>query len=847
MKLSTRWLFDCLTLPPEAPTPSPSQLANALTHVGLEVEGDVHDAPPIGFSNVILAKVEAVEPHPNSDKLRLATINRGSTLDSIQVVCGAPNLAVGQRIAFANAGAVVFNRKANEWFTLGTATIRGVESSGMCCALDELGLAERYPKTEEGIWVLNPLVQDDSQLGQPLEVVLGLNNEPADTVLETAPTANRGDWMSYRGVAREVVALYGGHVNEPERTPLTSLTPTVATGNTRFNITLETAIDVCTRYYGIELHNVRVAPSPAWLQQRLEASGVRSINNVVDITNYVMLEYGQPLHAFDADKLASVGETISVRYATLGETLACLDDATYTLTPQTVYITANHQPVALAGVMGGDSTKVDDTTQRLLLEGAFFPSLSTRRSARSVGIRTESSARFERGVDEAGVQTAVERAIYLYQTVCEATVAGVSFAETAPIEAPTTLSFSLASLEKVVGRAYEASVVEQTLTALGFGVAWLTPTEARVTVPSVRQKDVRCSEDLIEEVIRIVGYESIPATLPTLSTPVVVASRSRLIQRLHTVLQGLGFNEWMTNSLVGPELLERMCCPDDAQQRIELINTHSQDHVWMRQSFLPSLLQVAQHNVANGVTALWGYELGRTYHKRGKASHKQTGVQEKLMLGLFLLGHPQQQHWQGKQSIDFFTLKGKLETLFSQLDLAEALSFERPSTTEALAMFHPGRVATVLLDGKPCGVLGQTHPSLQQRLKLKQPSFMLELDADKLLKRCEQHLKQQQTSLPTPLQLSNYPAVSRDIAILVLESVSHAQLAEALASKAPEALQSLTLFDTYQGEGVPAGMRSLAYRLTYQSFEGTLNDATVDAWNDALRQHVVASFGAVLR
>ncbi len=832
MKLSTLWLNDYIDVQEIAP----QRLADALTNAGLEVEGGI-ESTGVQFKKVIVAKVLALNPHPNADKLRLVTIDCGTERGKTQVVCGASNVAEGQRIAFALNGATVFSTKQNAWFTLTPAVIRGVESQGMVCSLEELALTSQYESTG-GIWVLNDVVGDNC-IGQALEVALGLDAE-SDSILETAPTANRGDWMSYLGVARELSALFERPLKAIETLHAEALENTPPA---TFEIQLEDE-SLCSTYLGGSLEQVKVAPSPLWLVKRLEASGIRSINNVVDITNFVMLETGQPLHAFDAQKLGNTGR-IGVRRAKAGESLKALDDVSYELNAEHVVVTCQNTPVALAGVMGGEDSCIDEASTSVFLEAAFFPNATTRRSAREAGIRTESSARFERGIDAGGVQHAFSRAIYLLQTLADAKLTGVSRAGCLANET-LEIPLSLNHLTRVIGQSYSADVVQSCLERLGFGVSPQDEDVLNVSVPSFRQTDVQKPIDLIEEVIRIAGYESIHASYPASSHQVVASSRRRILNEMRHLLTGLGLNEAMTTSLVGDALLQRVSATQDEAQTVALLNSHSSEHTLMRQSVLPTLLDACLTNIQQGVGQFNAFEIGRTYFKRGKSSFKNTGVQEKLNVAVILCEQMPSPHWVESTPPDFYRLKGILESVLRRFDLLEGVQFT--SHTDS-SMFHTGRCASVSFHAsqKPLAILGQLHPAIQKRLKLKAPVFLMEIDADLLIKTIEQRLNTSKAGVPAVIRLSPFPEMERDLALLVKAPLTYQDVLTQIHRMGYETLQSVEVFDEYRDASMPADARSLAYRLSWQAPDRTLTDKEVDTAMTAIRQELEASLGVSLR
>ncbi len=799
MRISLEWLsqyVDIAGLTPE-------EIASALTNSGLEVEA----IERIGgqFTNVVVGKVRQIEPHPNADRLRLATVDLGGTQN--KVVCGAPNLKEGMLIAYAQEGAQVVNRKEGGLFTLTKAKIRGVESTGMICSLEELGLEDWYPKQEDGIWPLNEHVTE-AQLGQDLKMALGLE---ADTILEVAPTANRGDLMSMVGVAREVAALFNRDLNLPE---LATFEPTATPVEMKVVLS---DLEVCRYYGGLMMRNLQVGPSPDWLVRRLQAAGVRSISNVVDVTNYVMLEMGQPLHAFDQDKLGHAG-TVSVRRAQNGEEFTTLDGETHTLTPESIVVTMNDQPVALGGVMGGLNTEIDESSKILFLEAAYFPPASNRKSAKSVGIRTDSSARFERGVDPEGCRKALFRAAQLIQELAGADY--VQLVETPPLEIEKSqVQLRLARLKKVLGLSLEPGKVQAALNKLGFTVQ-ANAEGFLVTVPSFRAEDVTREIDVIEEVIRIHGYDHVPYTLPRKTASAVISLRDRLLRQLHQSMRSLGLQEVVTTSLIGPALLEKTGFPLREDQMLRVTNSHSSEHTVMRQSLLPNLLEVAKFNEAQGSEAFWLYELGRTYFKVGKPNLKNAGVAEKLSLSGLLHGSVREGIWHQQALVNFYCLKGVVENLLAALNLMDEAEFQRD---ESQPYLHPGKSARLLVSGKDVGTLGELHPLTQERLKFRQPVYVFELNIEALYKIWRQRQKQ-----PSTLKVSSYPAVKRDMAFAAPDTLSHQEIMATLRHVQEPLLKAVELFDEYRGEKLGAGMRSLAYRLTFQSSEATLTDAQVD-------------------
>ena len=811
MRISLEWLSQFV----DVDGLEPRAIADALTNAGLEVE-HIDVIGPV-FSNVVVGKVTAVEQHPNADRLRLVSVDLGG--EQTKVVCGAPNVREGIRIAFAKEGASVINRKEGGMFTLGKAKIRGIESAGMVCSLEELGLETQYSHDEDGIWPLDAITTDE-QLGQDLKEALKLSG---DTVLEVAPTANRGDLMSVIGVAREVAALFDRTLHTPN---LQRFIP--IPGRTELEIKLQDPT-VCRYYGGVMMRIIRLGPSPVWMVRRLAAAGVRSISNVVDITNYVMLEMGQPLHAFDQIKLNTSGE-IDVRRARPHEKLVTLDSTERALTEESILVTMNDRPVALGGVMGGLTTEIDEYSKHLFLEAAYFPPAVIRKSAKSVGLRSEASARFERGVDIENCRNALLRAVELLKEHAGADFVRLVESAPPPVEKPQ-ITLRFARIEKILGIGVEKETVARILKKLGFLLqATKESANVLVSVPSFRQGDVSREIDLIEEVIRIYGYDKVPYTLPHKTVAVDRTLRSRLLSKIGQAMRGQGLQEVITTSLIGENLLEKTGFTLDRDALVEVVNSHSSDHTLMRQSLLPNIIEVAKFNQAQGNEDCWIYELGRTYFKRGKQDEKNSGVIEKLTCAGLLTGSRLHGDWNAKEEPDFFRVKGILENLFNLLGLAGSVEWQRPS--QEIAYLHPGKSA---------GQLGELHPALQGNLKFRQNLFVFEVDVEALFKA----LKQIPNAVET-LSISPYPTVKRDMAFVADGDLSHAQIEAVLRKVSDPTLKDIALFDEFKSDKLGAGKRSLAYRLTFQSDAETLTDERIEqsftAFKDALAKECAVEF-----
>lgn len=825
MKVPYSWLQELVDLDGL----TPEEVGQALTNAGLEVE-EVETTGPV-FTQVLVAKVDKVDPHPNADKLRLVTVNKGDK-GIQQVVCGAPNVREGIKIAFAQSGAKVLNRKTGETFELGEAVIRGVPSSGMVCSIDELGLNEQYPSTEDGIWVLDTLVTD-KDLGQPLETVLGLEKE---IILHTAPTANRGDWMSMLGVAREVAGIFKRDLK------LDAQLPAVPEVN-HSPITLELPQPERCSYYALTLlDNIQVQPSPVWMQKRLQAAGVRSINNVVDITNYVMLLTGQPMHAFDQAKLAASGE-ISVRPAAEGEKLVTLDGVELNLKVDNTLITFNNQPVALAGVMGGEHSGIVDSTQNIVLEIAHFPSAQTRKSSRAAGgLRSESSARFERGVDLGGQELALQYTLKYLQELCGATVTHFTVKDYRQLEA-NQITFELSRFESVLGYAIPQQDIELILNRLGFNVT-IQNAQLQATVPSFRANDVKLDVDVIEEVARIYGYDHAPYTLPQVAQVPERSFRGRSLALVRQTLLGLGLSEVTTLSLVSENQVKPANALPPHQQPVKVVNSNSQEHTVLRQSLVPGLLDVIGHYAAQSLPYCWVFELGRHYYFNSKQplTDKNTAVNEPLFLGVSITGSPVVGEKNAKSAFkpDYYTLKGVLDELLEKLGLTSLVQVQPYSEDER---FHPGQCGQIVLDKKVIGVIGQIHPVTVQQNKWRNSVFLLEVNLEPLLKKAQQQDLFKTTLAP----ISAFPFVERDIAFVAPLSVSHQAIVDCLNSGKDPLLKNITLFDEYKGQGIEDGHRSLAYRLTLGSLEKTLTEQEIEASTQRLKETLSNQLGVQYR
>lgn len=822
MQVSLNWLNEFVDLS----NVETSQIAHELTMSGLEVEA-VEDVKP-SFTNIKTVKIEKIDAHPNSDHLHLVTINTGSGLKT--VVCGAQNIQEGQIVPYATVGSQVLDRKTGEMFTLTPAVIRGVESQGMLCSSDELGVSERNYQEEDGILVLNRIFPE-VEIGKDVKDVLGFEK---DTVIDVAPTANRGDQMSVIGVARELSALF----NTPLKLNTVECTKDLSTD--KFKVEIKDK-DVC-KYYSIALlKNIKIKSSPEWMQKRLIASGVRAINNVVDITNYVMLEYGCPLHAFDADKLNGY---LCVRRAEEGEKLVTLDEVERTLTTDSVLISTEKEGVCLAGVFGGANSEIDNNSTSIALEAAYFPPASNRKSARSAGYRSEASARFERGIDIEAVKPALMRAMQLLVEYADAEVVGmVEDGENKLEQIEITLRYN--QIKRILGCEIAAERCISILENLGFKKLGGNDAAAKFLVPSFRAYDVTREIDLIEEIARINGYDKIAPSLPNKSQTPVITLGEKILKRVHELMLSAGLNEIQTSSLIGKSLLDKFKIPYNDEQAVKVINPASEEYSMLRQTLAASVLNCMKNNFDNGQKTFWAYEIGKTYNKIAEATEKDSGVKETLVLEGILTGEVQNSKWEKLGETNFYTVKGIVENLLEDLEVTRRIKvvpLEETALAETHKIFHPYRTAVILLLGKkpqPIGYYGQLHPTLQDKLKLNQEAFLFKLDLNEIIGAVKE-------TTPRFKHLPQYPEVKRDLAFIINDTVSSDDIQKVIKSGVKQNIfKGSEIFDVYQGEHVEDGFKSVAFRIKMQDESATLTDEIIEQQMTSVREKLQKAYAQI--
>lgn len=797
MRLSLNWLQDFVALPI-----SPSDLAERLTLAGLEVEGLEILEPR--FKGVIVGRVEKVEPHPQADRLQVTTVFDGHR--HLQVVCGAPNVRPGGVYPLAPAGAVLA-----DGHVLKPTKLRGVMSEGMLLAEDELGLSEDHSGLLE--------LPQDLRPGQDLAAALALQ----DVVLEVAVTPNRPDCLSVYGLAREVAAL----LDLPLKQPSVQVQETEATVASLAGVEILAPED-CPRYTARLLVDLTVKPSPLWLRLRLQAAGLRAINNLVDVTNYVMLELGQPLHAFDFDRLR--GGRIVVRRPRPGEEhFVTLDGQTRPLTPETLLICDAEVPVAIGGIMGGLDSEVTPTTCRVLLESAYFNPTSIRRTAKRLGLQSESAYRFERGVDPEGVILALNRAAQLMADLGGGKVLrGLIDVYPQPLSSPT-VSLRMARVNSVLGTDWQENQVADFLKRLQLPATVSAPGTFTVAVPSFR-RDLTREIDLIEEVARLGGYDQIPVTRPRLATEGKRPNKeTRLREAAKELLTAQGFYE-VINYAFQPERWTTWLFGDDpARQFVRLANPLSEEQAVMRRSLLPGLLETMRRNAAYLNRNLKIFEVGKVFHPEAGAELPA----EPLLLAGLLTGARQTPSWdRPEQPVDYYDLKGVIENLLAGL-LVRGADFQAAAVPY---LRHGTRVVAADLE---LGIFGELQPTIGEKFDLAQPAWLFEFDVARLAA----------VALERPhfRSLPRYPAVFRDLAIILEASRPVGEVMAAIAELGHPWLVEVELFDIYTGPPVPPGEKSLAFHLTYRDPERTLTDAEVNARQEAVIAGLAVRFGARLR
>ncbi|EMM6952594.1 phenylalanine--tRNA ligase subunit beta [Staphylococcus aureus] len=800
MLISNEWLKEYVTI-----DDSVSNLAERITRTGIEVDDLIDYTKDI--KNLVVGFVKSKEKHPDADKLNVCQVDIGED-EPVQIVCGAPNVDAGQYVIVAKVGG-----RLPGGIKIKRAKLRGERSEGMICSLQEIGISSNYiPKSfESGIYVFS-----ESQVpGTDALQALYLD----DQVMEFDLTPNRADALSMIGTAYEVAALYNTKMTKPE----TTSNELELSANDELTVTIENE-DKVPYYSARVVHDVTIEPSPIWMQARLIKAGIRPINNVVDISNYVLLEYGQPLHMFDQDAIGS--QQIVVRQANEGEKMTTLDDTERELLTSDIVITNGQTPIALAGVMGGDFSEVKEHTSNIVIEGAIFDSVSIRHTSRRLNLRSESSSRFEKGIATEFVDEAVDRACYLLQTYANGKVLKdrVSSGELGAFITPIDITAD--KINRTIGFDLSQNDIVTIFNQLGFDTE-INDDVITVQVPS-RRKDITIKEDLIEEVARIYGYDDIPSTLPVFEkvTSGQLTDRQYKTRMVKEVLEGAGLDQAITYSLVSKE--DATAFAMQQRQTIDLLMPMSEAHASLRQSLLPHLIEAASYNVARKNKDVKLFEIGNVFFANGEG---ELPDQVEYLSGI-LTGDYVVNQWQGKkETVDFYLVKGVVDRVAEKLNLE--FSYRRAD----IDGLHPGRTAEILLENKVVGFIGELHPTLAADNDLKR-TYVFELNFDALMAVSVGYINYQ----PIP----RFPGMSRDIALEVNQNIPAADLLSTIHAHGGNILKDTLVFDVYQGEHLEKGKKSIAIRLNYLDTEETLTDERVSKVQAEIEAALIKQ-GAVIR
>lgn len=810
MQVSIKWLKDYIDF-----TETPEQLADKLTMAGIPVENVVD--PGEGLEKVVTGRIEKLEPHQNSDHLQICTMNVGLA-ENIIIVTGAQNVAEGQVVPVAMVGAHLPNG-----MKISKGKLRGVASNGMLCSAQELKLdLEKLPEEQKtGIFIL----PSDTPVGIPAKDVLGLN----DVVLEFELTANRADCFSVFGLVREIAAITGNKPHFPE-------IKVNEDDNTKLNDIFSVEIadpDLCSRFSTRMLKNVKIGPSPEWMQQRLEGAGIRSINNVVDVTNFVMIELGHPMHAYDYDKIT--GKKLIARRAIEGEELHTLDDTSRKAKGEMLVIADSEKAAGLAGIMGGFETEITDTTTTVVLESADFYGPCIRRTARACGLSSEASGRFERGVDSETTIKALDRAAQLLQemgacTVCE----GIVDVYPNPKQA-NYVTFTPEQINNHLGTNIAKDVMLNIITSVGFDVTKDENDEITVKVPSWRN-DVTCMADISEEIARLHGFDKIKSTLPNgVSMQGTQSAKQTFIDKVKASLSSQGLYETISFALTNKETFNKLNIPQDSPLRkaVPIMNPLSDEYPLVRTTLLSSIFDNLARNLARKNDDVALFEVGSVFFP--KALPVTELPDEVVKIAGAITGRRTAQGWnQTNDMVDFYDAKGIIEELLANLRVTRY-------TVEAGTHYamHPGKTALFKKGRDVIATVGEVHPAVLSAYGITKPVYIFELDATTVMKYMAKDLKYK--------ALPKYPATSRDLAMLVDVDVNAADIEKAMTKAAGQNLTQITLFDVYTGKQVEEGKKSLAFSLTFQSNDKTLTDAEIDPAIEKIVAKLQKDFNANLR
>lgn len=807
MLVSVNWLQEYVDIGQN----SPEKLAEKITKSGVEVEGVKYIGKP--SKDVVIGYVKSCEEHPHANKLSVCQVDTGK--GTLQIVCGAANIRSDVNVAVALPNAVLPGD-----FKIQKVSLRDVESNGMICSLDELGFSEEHiPKAyQEGIYIF----PDSVPVGEPVESFLNMN----DAVLELDLTPNRADCLNMIGLAYETSAILNSNLHLPDTA--------IETLSVNVNDEVKAEVldpDICPYYSLFMLENITVKPSPLWMQNYLLAAGIRPINNVVDITNYVLMEYGQPLHAFDYHRINS--DRIVVRSAKDGEKLTTLDDKERSLNSDNLVITDGKDPIALAGVMGGANTEVHEGTTSILLEAALFSPVNTRRTVEQTGLRSEASTRYEKGIDPDRVEAAGLRACQLLKKYAGANIyAGVSESNHLDKDVKK-VEMNTNTINKRLGTSITTREIKAILKRLCFSYQ-VEQESFTVEIPS-RRGDISIFEDMLEEIARIYGYDQLKYTLPYGETEIGGLTVKQSINRsANRYLQAAGLMETKTYSLIDEERINMFLSPEVQAidpKPIQMAKPISTDHQFLRTSLLPEILQSVSYNTARNETNVAYYEIGKVYITNEEPVVSQP--EEKQRLAGAMTGDWIEHPWQNEtKSVDFYVVKGIVEGLLDHLNVPITIKQDQ------LDHMHPGRCATVYINDQVIGFMGQVHPPLADKWDLNE-TYVFDIDMD----RCLEHYTRTSGYQPIP----KYPSIERDIAFIMDESIEAGAIKGQIETLGAPLVKHVHIFDVYQGENLPDGKKSIAYSLVYRDSEKTLTDEEIDASYQDIIKTINDTYGTYVR
>lgn len=804
MKVSYKWLKEYLDLSDV----TPDELAEKMSRTGIEVDDVIY--PGKGLSKIVVGETLSVVDHPDSDHLHVCQVNIG-TEEPIQIVCGAPNVAAGQKVIVALHGArITGNAKIKK------GKMRGQESNGMICSLAELGYSESVvsKKYADGIFVLPAEAVPGTEVVDLLEL--------DDAILDIDITPNRADALSMRGSAYEVAAIYNKALKFPEA-PVSEKTGSVTE---YIKVAVEDTNDA-PAYHIQVIKDVKIAESPLWLQNKLMNGGIRPINNVVDITNYILLEYGQPLHAFDYDQIGS--KEIIVRRAKENETMTTLDGVERTLDTDNIVITNGTAPIALAGVMGGLDSEITDGTVTVALEAALFNPVLIRKTAGKFNLRSESSSRFEKGINVATIRTAGQHAAELIHELAGGTiVAGTASVDTVEVK-DTEVVITLEKINRSLGTAISSGEVTAIFNQLGFASTF-DGEIFTVAVPP-RRWDISIYADILEEVARIYGYDNLPETLPiTPALPTALTPKQHTMRITRRFMEGAGLTQNISYVLTTAEKAREYAVED--KEGIRLAWPMSEDRSTLRMNLLSTLLDNAAYNVARKNTDIQFYEIGRVFFP---SADSVLPIEAERLAGV-MTGMAYQKDWQmAAEPVNFYHAKGVLDGYFETMGLSDQIRFE---AAKDLKWMHPGRTAAVYLGDAYIGYVGQVHPATANAYDLKE-TYAFEIDFEAIIAAPKEVITQQ----PIP----KFPGVTRDVALLVDETVTHQQIVKTIKENGGKFLKDVHLFDIYQGKGIEDGKKSVAYSMSFLNPEATLVDEDINKAFTKLVAALETECGAAIR